>query len=271
MTRPISHDIPDIQSLDDHRKKSINQVGIRSVRHRLIFIDAENNLICPTISSTSMYVTLAEEKKATHMSRFVEFLNEEMIEVSLDSFAAQLIRMTKRLTADTGFIKLNFPLLIDKEAPLSKVPSSIDYEVTLYGRHQNNQIDLQIQLKVPMTTLCPCSKEISEYGAHNQRSYITLTALLNKTICLKDLIFALEAQGSAQVYSLLKRIDEKFVTEYAYDHPKFVEDLIRDLAKVLDNYDGIQEYRIEGENIESIHNHNAYAMIETTNKFIDIR
>ena len=271
MTRTTSHDIPDIQNLDDHRKKRIDQVGIRSVRHRLTYIDTKGGLTCPTVSQASMYVSLPEDKKGTHMSRFIEFLNEEMTEVSLESFSDQLIEMTRRLSADKGYIKLAFPLLIDKEAPLSKALSSIDYDVALYGQYQNGKTDIQIQLVVPMTTLCPCSKEISEYGAHNQRSYITLTALLDKNISIKDLIFALEAQGSAQVYSLLKRVDEKFVTEYAYNHPKFVEDLVRDLAKVLDNYDGIQAYRIESENMESIHNHSAYAMIETANKFIDIR
>ena len=271
MTKPISHTIPDIQSLKDTRQKVIQQVGIRSVRHRLAFIDGDQGKPCHTVSLASLYVGLPQDEKGTHMSRFIEFLNEELTQISLSTFSEQLVKMAARLSATEGFLKLSFPWLIDKEAPLSKSVSAVDYDISIFGRLQNGKTELQIQLVIPVTTLCPCSKEISEYGAHNQRSYITLTALLDQPIALKPLIIDLENQGSCQVYSLLKRPDEKYVTEYAYDHPKFVEDLVRDLATVLDQYPEIKSYRVESENIESIHNHTAYAMIQTGDGFIDIR
>jgi len=197
------------------------------------------------------------------MSRFVEILNTNANEVSVENFESMLRDMVVRLEAETGHVEMSFPYFINKAAPVSKVKSLMDYEVTFIGEILPGAVYRQTtRIVVPVTSLCPCSKKISERGAHNQRSHVTVTATTNDFIWIEDLVQMVEGQASCELYGLLKRTDEKFVTERAYDNPKFVEDMVRDVAGLLNSEPRIDAYIVESENFESIHNHSAYALIE---------
>jgi GTP cyclohydrolase I len=201
------------------------------------------------------------------MSRFVEILNSHEDEISVESFETMLREMVIRLEAQIGYLEMRFPYFINKTAPVSGVKSLMDYDVTFIGEIlSNGEYRQTIKVLVPVTSLCPCSKKISERGAHNQRSHVTITATTNTLVWIEDLINIAESQASCELYGLLKRPDEKFVTERAYDNPKFVEDLVRDVASVLNADQRIDAYSVESENFESIHNHSAYAMIERDKK-----
>jgi len=208
-----------------------------------------------------MYVNLPHHFKGTHMSRFVEILNQHEREITVKSFREMLGEMTERLDAESGYIEMNFPYFVNKEAPISKVRSLMDYEVSFIGEINGDQTAMTVKVVVPVTSLCPCSKNISDYGAHNQRSHVTLTVRADGFIWIEDLIDLVEKQASCEIYGLLKRPDEKYVTERAYDNPKFVEDMVRDIAAQLNNDERINAYIVESENFESIHNHSAYALI----------
>jgi len=254
--------IPDVQSSADSRRLPINKVGIKSIRHPVKVLDKSGG-VQHTIASFNMYVGLPHNFKGTHMSRFVEILNSRDKEISVESFEDMLREMVKKLEAETGIIEMSFPYFINKEAPISKVKSLMDYEVTFVGEIREGGVYRQtMKVLVPATSLCPCSKKISDYGAHNQRSHITVTATTNSFLWIEELVQMVEAQASCEVYGLLKRPDEKFVTERAYDNPKFVEDMVRDVAGVLNAEPRIDAYVLEAENFESIHNHSAYAVIE---------
>jgi GTP cyclohydrolase I len=210
-----------------------------------------------------MYVGLPHNFKGTHMSRFVEILNSHEQEISVESFESMLREMTVRLEAETGLIEMNFPYFINKTAPVSGVKSLMDYDVTFSGEVKEGGVYTQtMKVVVPVTSLCPCSKKISERGAHNQRSHVTITATTNDFIWIEELVQIAEQQASCELYGLLKRPDEKYVTERAYDNPKFVEDLVRDVAGVLNADPRVESYIVESENFESIHNHSAYALIQ---------
>jgi GTP cyclohydrolase I len=209
-----------------------------------------------------MYVSLPEHFKGTHMSRFVQILNKHEYEITVESFREMLSEMVTTLEAESGHIEMNFPFFVNKTAPVSGVKSLLDYEVTFIGEYLNGKPSMRVKVLVPATSLCPCSKEISEYGAHNQRSHVTVDVRPNGFIWIEDLIDLVEKQASCELYGLLKRPDEKYVTERAYDNPKFVEDLVRDVATKLNENDRIAAYIVEAENFESIHNHSAYALIE---------
>jgi GTP cyclohydrolase I len=196
------------------------------------------------------------------MSRFVEILNMNEREISIENFETILREMVKRLEANSGHIEMTFPYFISKAAPISGVKSLLDYEVTFIGEIKNGDYQITVKVLVPVTSLCPCSKKISDYGAHNQRSHVTITARINDFIWVEDLIRIVEEQASSELFGLLKRPDEKYVTEHAYDNPKFVEDMVRDVAAQLNLEDRIDAYVVESENFESIHNHSAYALIE---------
>jgi GTP cyclohydrolase I len=195
------------------------------------------------------------------MSRFVEILHAER-EISVESFRAMLETMTRRLEADFGHIEMTFPFFVMKRAPVSGVESLMDYRASLIGERRDGRTEMWVRVIVPVTSLCPCSKRISSYGAHNQRSHVTITAKLRDHIWIEELIDIAEAEASCQLYGILKRPDEKFVTERAYDNPKFVEDMVRDVATHLNADERIGAYVVESENFESIHNHSAYALIE---------
>jgi len=253
--------IPDVQSLADTRHLAIDRVGIKGIRHPIKVKDKSVG-VQHTVATFDMYVHLPHNFKGTHMSRFVEILNEHEREISVESFEKILREMVTRLEAQSGYIEMSFPYFVNKTAPVSGVKSLLDYDVTLIGETLNGKQRVTMKVLVPVTSLCPCSKKISERGAHNQRSHVTLTIRTNEFVWIEDVIRIAEEQASCELYGLLKRPDEKFVTERAYDNPKFVEDMVRDVAAVLDTDKRIDAYVVESENFESIHNHSAYALIE---------
>ncbi len=252
--------IVDVQSSPDTRQLPIDKVGIKDIRHPVRVKDRSQGEQ-HTVAQFNMYVELPHSFKGTHMSRFVEILNSHKPEISVESFKDMLVEMAKRLDADTGHIEMSFPYFITKSAPVSGVKSLMDYQVTLTGETRNGQHSMILKVVVPVTSLCPCSKEISRYGAHNQRSHVTVSVQTTKFVWIEDLIELVEKKASCELYGLLKRPDERLVTEHAYDNPKFVEDMVRDVAAALNNDDRIEAYVVESENFESIHNHSAYAMI----------
>ena len=255
--------IADVQNLADTRQIAINRVGIKSIRHPVRVLDRSGG-VQHTVAIFNMYVSLPHNFKGTHMSRFVEILNTREREISVENFPAMLREMARKLEAETGHIEMNFPYFINKAAPVSGVQSVIDYDVTPIGEICHGEIASTVKVVVPVTSLCPCSKKISERGAHNQRSHVTVTARLNKLVWIEEIVQLVESEASCELYGLLKRPDEKFVTERAYDNPKFVEDMVRDVAARLNAEDRIHSYIVESENFESIHNHSAYALIENT-------
>ncbi|MCK9984531.1 MAG: GTP cyclohydrolase IB [Azoarcus sp.] len=257
-----SHAIPDVQNANDSRQLAINKVGIKSIRHPIRVSDKSGG-VQHTIATFSMYVGLPHNFKGTHMSRFIEILNGNEREISVESIEPMLREMVKRLEAETGVIEMSFPYFINKTAPVSGVQSLMDYEVTFVAEmREGGEYVFEMKVVVPVTSLCPCSKKISEYGAHNQRSHVTVTAQTNDFLWIEELVQLVESQASCELYGLLKRTDEKFVTERAYENPKFVEDMVRDVAGLLNAEKRIDRFVVESENFESIHNHSAYALIE---------
>lgn len=261
--------IEDVQNHRDTRRIPINKVGIKNIRHPVRVKDRSEGEQ-HTIANFNMYVNLPHNFKGTHMSRFVEILNQHEREISVESFGEMLMEMTERLEAEAGHIEMTFPYFINKLAPVSNVQSLMDYEVTLIGEIKNNKPSLFIKVIIPVTSLCPCSKKISAYGAHNQRSHVTIQVRTRDFVWIEELIELIEKEASCELYGLLKRPDEKYVTERAYDNPKFVEDMVRDIAVKLNNDERIAAYIVESENFESIHNHSAYALIEK-DKELDIQ
>ena len=255
------HNIPDVQSTPDSRKLAIDKVGVKAIRHP-VRIQERAGAVQHTIATFNMYVCLPHHFKGTHMSRFVEILEEHEREITVDSFQVMLREMVERLEAVEGHIEMSFPYFIEKKAPVSGVKSLMDYEVSFTGEIKKKQQSFAMKVVVPVTSLCPCSKRISERGAHNQRSHVTVSARTNDFVWIEELVDIIEKQGSSELYGLLKRPDEKYVTERAYDNPKFVEDMVRDVAAVLNLDERIESYVVESENFESIHNHSAYALIE---------
>jgi GTP cyclohydrolase I len=252
--------IEDVQSSADTRRIPINKVGIKDIRHPIRIKDRSGG-DQHTIAHFSMYVDLPQDFKGTHMSRFVEILNAYEREITTDSFKEMLTEMTARLGSASGHIQMQFPYFINKKAPVSGVQSLLDYEVTFTGERKNGENCLKIKIVVPVTSLCPCSKKISDYGAHNQRSHVTVECKAKGFIWIEEIIDIVEKEASCELYGLLKRPDEKYVTERAYDNPKFVEDMVRDIAVKFNADDRIRAYTVESENFESIHNHSAYAMV----------
>ncbi|MFN0041461.1 MAG: GTP cyclohydrolase FolE2 [Burkholderiales bacterium] len=261
MNSPDGFAIPDVQNLADTRHLAIDKVGIKSIRHPVRVADRSDG-VQHTIANFNMYVGLPHNFKGTHMSRFVEILNSHEREISVESFQTMLRDMVKRLEAESGIIEMTFPYFINKAAPVSGVKSLMDYEVTFVGEIVSGKYDFTMKVVIPVTSLCPCSKKISEYGAHNQRSHVTISARTNVHVWIEDIVRIAEEQASCELYGLLKRPDEKYVTERAYDNPKFVEDMVRDVATALNEDARIDAYVVESENFESIHNHSAYALIE---------
>ena len=261
MTDNCSDNIADVQNTKDTRHLPINKVGIKDIRHPVRIRDRSGGEQ-HTIANFNMYVNLPHNFKGTHMSRFVEILNRHEREISVKSFKDMLFEMAERLEAESGHIEMTFPYFVNKAAPVSGVQSLLDYEVTFIGETTKGEHHTTLKVVVPVTSLCPCSKKISDRGAHNQRSHVTITVKTNKFIWIEDIIDIVEDTASCELYGLLKRPDEKFVTERAYDNPKFVEDMVRDVAARLNNEPRITAYIVESENFESIHNHSAYALIE---------
>jgi len=256
-----ANDIPDVQNSADKRQIAINKVGIKDIRHPAQVKDRSGQ-IQHTVANFNMTVNLPHNFKGTHMSRFVEILNSHEREITVQSFNEMLAETTERLDAEEAHIEMTFPYFVNKTAPSSGVQSLLDYEVTFIGSRSKGENTINVKVLVPVTSLCPCSKKISNYGAHNQRSHVTVNARTNGFIWIEDIIDIVEKQASCELYGLLKRPDEKIVTERAYDNPKFVEDMVRDIAASLNADERVRAYVLESENFESIHNHSAYAVIE---------
>ena len=253
--------IADIQGSLDNREIPIDKVGIKGIRHPVRVRDRSQGEQ-HTIATFDMYVNLPHNFKGTHMSRFVEILNHHEYEITVESFRRMLAEMACALDARSGYVKMSFPYFVKKEAPVTRVESLMDYQVTLTGDFIDGATSIWITVRVPVTSLCPCSKEISEYGAHNQRSEVTVSVSIREFLWIEELIDIVELRASCELYGLLKRPDEKYVTERAYDNPKFVEDMVRDVANALNQEERVVSYVVESENFESIHNHSAYARIE---------
>ena len=251
----------DVQGRADSRRIPINKVGIKDIYHPVRVSDRSGGEQ-HTIANFNMYVALPHNFKGTHMSRFVEILMGQEREISVESFRQMLHEVTRRLDATTGHVEMSFPYFVSKPAPVSGVASLMNYQASLVGEVRDGVEQTWIQVVVPVTSLCPCSKKIAEYGAHNQRSHITIRARVREHLWIEELIDIAEQEASSQLYGILKRPDEKYVTERAYDNPKFVEDIVRDVAVRLNAEPRVLAYVVEAENFESIHNHSAYALIE---------
>ena len=259
--------MPDVQSTVDTRQIPIQRVGVKAVRHPLT-VRTEGGDVQPTVGTWNLDVHLPADQKGTHMSRFVALLEENKAPLEPSTFRTMLAAMLEKLEADAGRIEVSFPYFVNKTAPVSGVQSLLDYEVTLTGDTREGVTRVFLKVLVPVTSLCPCSKKISQYGAHNQRSHVTINAELADDVPVEELIRIAEEEASCELWGLLKRPDEKFVTERAYENPKFVEDLVRDVAQRLNVDARIVAYVLEAENFESIHNHSAYAVIERDKRLV---
>ena len=249
--------LPDTQNTKDLRNIVINQVGIKDILHPISFVNRDNESH-PTVANFTMTVRLPENVKGTHMSRFIEILNDNDCSFGIDNFMDLVQTVADKLDSRDAQIIVDFPFFRNKKAPSSGVESLLDYKATLTGSLIDGKPDLTLKVVVPVTSLCPCSKSISKYGAHNQRSHITIEAKATDgaVIYLEDLIDLAEQKASSELYAILKRDDEKVVTERAY-----VEDIVRDIAVELNADKKVNYYCLESENFESIHNHSAYALI----------
>ncbi len=260
MNAPERVVLPDIQSQPDTRNIRIDGVGIKDVRYPLMICSGGS--ATPTVATLAMTVGLPATAKGTHMSRFIEILEAQTGALSQRGFKSMVVAMLDRLGADSGAIEMRFPYFLKKTAPVSGVRSLLDVEVCWRGSvAPDGQYAFWMQVVVPATSLCPCSKEISLYGAHNQRSHISIEAALTGEMTIEELVGIAERSASCEVFGLLKRSDEKYVTERAYDNPKFVEDLVRDVAVSLNQEARVNAYVVEAENFESIHNHSAFSRI----------
>jgi GTP cyclohydrolase I len=252
--------MPDVQSTPDTRQIAIQRVGVKGVRHPLTVRTASG--VQPSVGVWNLDVHLPAEQKGTHMSRFIALLEEQREPLDQAALRTMLAAMLNRLEAHSGRMEVSLPYFVMKTAPVSGVQSLLDYEATFIAEKRDGETRMSLKVLVPVTSLCPCSKKISQYGAHNQRSHVTITAELADEVAVEELVRIAEEEASCELWGLLKRPDEKFVTERAYDNPKFVEDLVRDVATRLNADDRIVAYVLEAENFESIHNHSAYAVIE---------
>ncbi len=253
--------LPDIQNLRPLSELPIDKVGIRNLRYPIKVLDKVKGLQA-TIGEFNLYVDLPSHFKGTHMSRFIEVLNEFKEEINIKNIHQILAKLKKKLNAQSAHLEVFFPYFIEKKAPITGIPSLMEYQAFMKAELVKGKKDLIIGVKVPVMTLCPCSKSISRYGAHNQRGSITIGVRFNKFLWLEELIEIAERCASSPVYPLLKRADEKFVTERSYENPKFVEDVVRDVAMELMKRKEIYWFQVEVENMESIHSHNAYAFIQ---------
>lgn len=238
----------------------LNRVGIKALQHP-IQIQLQNR-VQPTIATFDMSVSLPSDHRGTHLSRFIEILHEKEWILSELGLVELVEIIAARLETDCAQLDVKFPLFLEKKAPISRIPGLMNYQATLSAEHSQNQTRTKWMLEVPVTSLCPCSKEISEYGAHNQRSHVSVTYSALSPIAPEQVIQVVEQCASCDLFGILKRSDEKFVTEKAYDNPKFVEDIVREVANQLQDLPGMEYFTVESENFESIHNHSAYAVVK---------
>jgi GTP cyclohydrolase I len=257
----------DVQNQYDPRNIDIDKVGVKNVKYPIVVLDKANGTQ-HTIADINMYVSLPRNYKGTHMSRFVEILHTHKNMINMKDFPAILKEMKERLNAESAHMEVRFPYFIRKDAPVSGTPGYLEYYCGFIGHMDEFGMmkDFTVSVSVPVTTLCPCSKEISDSGAHNQRGIVSVAVQFTRFFWIEDLIAIVESCSSCDIYSVLKRQDEKYVTEKAFDNPKFVEDVVRDVAGRLAKETNITYFVIEAENFESIHNHSAYACLERKNK-----
>lgn len=253
-------DLPDIQSLPDDRNIPLDRVGVKGLRWPITVLDKKNGTQ-KTIATVSMYVNLPHNFRATHLSRFLEILNNYHDTDWIDQTGEILEKIRSSLNADEAHMEIEFEYFIEKEAPVSEQPSLMSYNCRFVSSFQKSE-DFILGVTVPVNTLCPCSKEISEFGAHNQRCNVTVQVRYSSIIWIEDIIELVESSASGGLFSILKRSDEKYMTEHAYTNPRFVEDVVREIAIKLNRMDNVTWYCIEAESQESIHNHNAYACVE---------
>lgn len=255
-------ELKDTQSERDDRQLAIDRVGVKGLRFPVEVSD-KGGSVQRTVATAALAVDLPHHYKGTHMSRFVEVLNSHGGCLDVRSIARLPRELLQRLDARKAHVEFQFPFFRAKEAPVTRLPGMLDYEVRFeVEAEKNGALDFILTVMVPVATLCPCSKEISERGAHNQRGVVTYSVRSREPIWIEDLVDLVERSASCELYSLLKRPDEKTVTERAYDNPVFVEDLVRNVASRSNDHEDITWYRVEAENFESIHNHQAYAVIE---------
>jgi GTP cyclohydrolase I len=251
----------DTQNERDHRRIAIDRVGVKNLRYPIQIRD-KAHATQSTIANVTLTVDLPHHYKGTHMSRFIEVLNEHGPVLHVDNIKTILTNLLTKLHSQQAHVDFEFPFFLEKKAPVTGAVGLMDYTIKFSATLNKDEFDFVITTVVPVTTLCPCSKAISEYGAHNQRGQVTYAVRFKKPIWIEDLIHLVESCASSELYSLLKRPDEKAVTERAYENPVFVEDLVRNIALRSNHEPNITWYRVEAENFESIHNHNAYALIE---------
>ena len=252
----------DVQNRRDKRGVEINKVGVKNIEYPVTIVDGLG-VKRETVARVNMYISLSREYKGTHMSRFVEILEEHHGGLELMDLKKVLEELKGRLEGMEGYMELSFPYFMKKRAPVSGKEGVMNYRCEVKGGiNEEGEVDIIWVVVVPMTTLCPCSKEVSLYGAHNQRSEVRLEVRMEGLESLEELIVMVESVGSCELYSVLKREDEKYVTEKAYNEPLFVEDVVRDLVLKLELDSRVEWYKVEAENFESIHNHNAYALVE---------
>jgi len=252
--------MPDIQTRHDHRRIPISKVGVKDISYPIVVMD-KNRSLQHTVARVNMYVDLPHHFKGTHMSRFVEILNTHREQIALDKLEVILEEMKTKLGSKSAHLEIQFPYFIDKRAPVSGAMSLMEYTCE-FCASMTDHLDFVLGIKVPLTSLCPCSKELARFGAHNQRSVITVRVRYRDFIWIEDLVELIEQCGSSPLYSLLKREDEKFVTEQAYENPRFVEDMVREAYSRLSALVNITWFSVETENFESIHNHSAFAAVE---------
>jgi GTP cyclohydrolase I len=258
-------DLTDVQNHRSPRTIDIDKVGVKNISYPIVVLDKFKGTQ-HTVARINMYVDLPHHHKGTHMSRFIEILSEFRRDISLKKIGPILEETRRRLHAQSAHIEMTFPYFIDKEAPVTGARGLMEYICTFTGAlYQDGRLDPTVGITVPITTLCPCSKEISKVGAHNQRGEVRVQVRYRKFFWIEDLIRLVEESASCEVYALLKRRDEKFVTEKAYSNPMFVEDVVREIAHRLGQNDNFSWFAVESENFESIHNHSAYAFIESPN------
>lgn len=261
-TKPVKRaKLTDKQSERDHRQLRIDKVGVRGLRFPIQVRD-KAHAVQNTVATIGLFVDLPKEFKGTHMSRFVEVLNAHGDVIHVENIREILSELQEKLKAATSHLEMEFPYFMSKKAPASGKESLMDYTARFDASASNGEIDFVLTVKANVTTLCPCSKAIAKYGAHNQRGEVTVQVRFKKPIWIEDLIAIMESSASSELYALLKREDEKAVTERAYENPVFVEDLVRNVALKLNAHPDVTWYKVEAENQESIHNHNAYACIE---------
>ncbi len=252
--------MPDMQQSRDQRRIPISKVGVKDISYPIVVQDKSRNLQ-HTVAKVDMYVDLPHHFKGTHMSRFVEILNRHREQMALDRLGDILKEMQQKLGAETAHLRVEFPYFIDKAAPVSKARSLMEYSCEFDACLHGDQLDFVLGVRVPVTSLCPCSKEISGFGAHNQRSIMTVKIRYRDFIWIEDLVEMIEQCGSSPVYALLKRADEKYVTEHAFENPMFVEDMVREAYLRLAATENITWFSVAAENFESIHNHSAYTAV----------